>query len=267
MARASLDHDATCTVLAELAPLGRVRRWRARSPLGAEGVLHRVALDAPGLDRDHLEPQFQRWGSLRSPHAPMLVDAWFTPADAAFLVLEPEAVALDEPSSVALLDGGVRGYAREASRQALAALAALHEFNISHRRLSLRCFGTAPGGVVVLRDWGLCGRIERLVEQERVAASALQLTTSHMARDVADWAAAMGELLLGAEVLPEGVRQADEPDEARVSAAASRLLEEIADEPLAALLADCLRAHVMRSPRFDSALEALDAFPKGPPPA
>jgi hypothetical protein len=197
----------------------------------------------------------------------MLADAWFTPAEAAFLVIEPDAVPLDDAASVAMLDGGVRGFAREASRQALAALAALHEFNISHRRLALRCFGTAPGGVVVLRDWGLFGRIERLVEQQRISSAALQLTTSHMARDVADWAASMGELLLGAEILPEGVRQADEPDEARVAAAASRLLEEVQDEPLAALLADCLRAHVMRSPRFDSALEALDAFPAGPPPA
>lgn len=253
-------------VVQPMEPHGIVYRFAAREKqFGAPVVIHRVDFAEHGFEPDAVTVPVARWGNLRDARLPLMIDAWTNEDSATWVLVEHAGVPLASSGATELLSGLEGGAARQAVFQSLSALAVLHEPSLSHRSLRADCFSVSPGGVVLLSNWGLDGRLTADADSKADSA-AFTLSANYQSHDLASWAFAIGGVLLDRPLAVESELAVAAPVPDVVERARDALRKDLADKALAKLLGDCMEIRASDRPVYDNAVEALAAaFPGGAP--
>lgn len=230
-----------------LETIGRTRIHAARDKsTGTAVVYHKISLEGAEADEEAILIDLRQEALLLDARVPLLVDAWIVPDHIGYVRLEYPGNPLDSMEGRSLLHQihGTR-VIEETAFESLAALAALHEQTITHKRLRASSYRVTPAGLVFLRDTGLWERVEKHVSTGSHGFG-FALVANWARIDVACWAGMITSLVTNMEY--EIVEE-----DGRLSAA----LREVER------MQDALRSSKVETNVAEMLCQALEAFANG----
>lgn len=259
------DRSSRYEVLDEQPAVGATAVFSAREKSsGAPVVLYRIPIPE-GFDPDIIWNDLKREGNWADPRLPRLIDAYRTEAGIEYVRLEHVGIPLADPTAPGLLTLHGRPWEEELAWQTLAALAGMHDFAMSHKRLGPASYLLTDNGMAFLRDTGTWHRINERIAPTGSAQIGFSLVSNMERLDVAAWAGLCASLICGEDFAihdPDGTPRASEGEVERMSASLRRA---ITHEPLANVLCRALEAYTnQEGGGFENANSALEKFPRTP---
>ncbi|MDK2970937.1 MAG: hypothetical protein PWP23_692 [Candidatus Sumerlaeota bacterium] len=257
------DRSHLYEVLQPVEKIGRTEISEARErSTGTRVMYHRIALEDSNFDTEAVAVDLQQEALLINPRVALLIDAWRAEDALCYVRLEYSGVPLESPSGRGALQATGRDVFEEAAFQTLAALAALHDLTLTHKRVTAECYRVTPGGLVYLRDTGLWRRINERLETNP-DAFVFRLASKSARRDVAEWGAMMAGFAAGTpfQLIEEDGMPTATPEEIERmqvtirSAAGSKELGEMISESLEAF-------NNLEIGGYENAARALAKFPR-----
>lgn len=246
--------------------VGSIERSKATvKSTGSQIYFHRIDKATNLISLEDLFSKINSFCRVRDPRVPMLTDAWEDEGSIEFVLLEQEGVALNSPESRQILKRLNRNFGFEVTYQTLATIAALHDQNATHRHIMKEAFIVHETGLIYLKDHGLLGRINKILNDERDGGdgvTSFQLASNLSGFDVADWACMVASILLGESILDPSHRlERENVEPEAVAMAQKQITKSMNDNAISKFLVKCLQSRADTVGGFDNASDALKAFP------
>ena len=256
------DHSHFYEVLDSLETVGVVSRVRARiRSTGVPVIINRLGEDFVQRAEMKIVTDLKRWGPVRNPRLPLLIDAWQCDGRIEFAMIEQKGIALNDRDGHLAFAHSRLGVTMEVVFQTLMALSALQDAGVSHETLRARCFEVLKDGTITMRGHGLLERLNSHTKSKGTEAEGTFVLSSNLMRhDVGDWALAVGECLSGKMLADLDGLATPLLSPPVFENAKTEIRRAITDKSLADFVVRALGCRGIQEAEFDSALDARKAF-------
>ncbi|MCB2154310.1 hypothetical protein KQI84_05450 [bacterium] len=258
------DHSNFYEVLDALDTVGVISRVKARiRTSGAPVLIYRLPEEGSSKHEVKILNDLKRWGTVRNPRLPMMIDAWQADGRIEYAQIEYSGTSLNDPAGHGPLMNSRRGLEMEVVWQSLNAIRALHDASVSHEHLRRDSFEILRDGTVYLRDNGLLHCLNsQLAKGGSQSDIGFMLSSNLMRHDVGDWALTITECLSGQSLANLDDLETPLLPPHIYEGAVTQLRRTFKEPDLANFMERALACRGKEEPEFGNAIDARKAFEK-----